>query len=59
MASGMAFFGVPNSALWGVIATIGSLIPTVGTALVSVPATIFLLQQAILQEESVWLFGFL
>lgn len=42
MASGMAFFGVPNSALWGVIAAIGSLIPTVGTALVSVPATIFL-----------------
>lgn len=42
MGAGMAFFGVPNSALWGVIAAIGSLIPTVGTALVSVPATIFL-----------------
>lgn len=42
MGFGMAFFGVPNAALWGVIASIGSLIPTVGTALVSVPATIFL-----------------
>lgn len=42
MGFGLAFFGVPNSALWGVIAAIGSLIPTVGTALVSVPAVIFL-----------------
>ncbi len=42
MGFGLAFFGVPNSALWGVIAGIGSLIPTVGTALVSVPSVIFL-----------------
>ncbi len=42
MGFGLAFFGVPNSALWGVIAGIGSLIPTVGTALVSIPSVIFL-----------------
>lgn len=42
MGIGLAFFGVPNAALWGVIAGIGSLIPTVGTALVSIPAVIFL-----------------
>lgn len=42
MGLGMAFFGVPNSALWGVVAAIGSLLPTVGTALISVPVVIFL-----------------
>ncbi|HNW71834.1 MAG TPA: AI-2E family transporter [Candidatus Paceibacterota bacterium] len=42
MGIGLAFFGVPNPALWGVIAAIASFIPTVGTALVSVPAVIFL-----------------
>lgn len=42
MGFGLHFFGVPNAALWGVIAGIGSLIPTLGTALVSVPAVIFL-----------------
>ena len=42
MGFGLHFFGVPNSALWGVIAGIGSLIPTLGTALVSLPAVIFL-----------------
>jgi predicted PurR-regulated permease PerM len=42
MGFGLHFFGVPNAALWGVIAGIGSLIPTVGTALVSIPAVIFL-----------------
>lgn len=42
MGFGLHFFGVPNAALWGVIASIGSLIPTLGTALVSIPAVIFL-----------------
>ncbi len=42
MGFGLAFFGVPNSALWGVVAGIGSLLPTVGTALVSIPSVIFL-----------------
>lgn len=39
---GLWFFGVPNPALWGVLAGIASLIPTIGTALVSIPAVVFL-----------------
>lgn len=39
---GMWVFGIPNPALWGVLAGIASLIPTVGTSLVSIPAVIFL-----------------
>jgi len=42
MGIGLALFGVPNPALWGVVAGIGSLIPFVGTAIVSVPSIIFL-----------------
>ncbi len=42
MGLGLAVFGVPSAALWGVIAGIGSLLPTVGTALVSIPSVIFL-----------------
>jgi predicted PurR-regulated permease PerM len=42
MGVGLFIFGVPNPALWGVVAAITSLIPTAGTALVSVPAIIFL-----------------
>lgn len=43
MGFGLWFFGVPNPALWGVIAAITSLLPTIGTAFVSIPAIIFLL----------------
>lgn len=39
---GLWFFGIPNGALWGVVAAITSLIPTLGTSLVSIPAIIFL-----------------
>jgi len=42
MGLGLAIFHIPNPALWGVVAAICSLIPTLGTALVSVPAIIFL-----------------
>lgn len=42
MSLGLWIFGVANPALWGVVAAIGSLIPMVGTAFVSVPAIIFL-----------------
>ncbi|MCF7833856.1 MAG: AI-2E family transporter [Candidatus Pacebacteria bacterium] len=42
MGIGLAIFGVPSPALWGVVAAISSLIPTVGTALISIPAVIFL-----------------
>ena len=39
---GLWLFGIPHAALWGVVAAFMSLIPTFGTALVSVPAIIFL-----------------
>lgn len=39
---GLAIFGVPNPALWGIVAVITSLIPGLGTALVLVPAIIYL-----------------
>ncbi len=40
---GLAIFGVPHPALWAVLAGIASLVPSIGTALVSVPAIIYLL----------------
>lgn len=43
MGIGLYLFKVPNPALWGVVAGFASLVPTVGTALVAIPATIFLL----------------
>lgn len=42
MGFGLWVAGVPNPALWGVVAAITSLLPTIGTAFVSVPAVIFL-----------------
>ena len=39
---GLWIFNVPHGALWGVVAAVMSLIPTFGTALVSIPAIIFL-----------------
>lgn len=43
MGIGLEIFGIQNSAIWGVTAGIASLVPTVGTSLVSVPIIIFLL----------------
>jgi predicted PurR-regulated permease PerM len=40
---GFALFGVPNPALWGLVAMITALVPTIGSGLVSIPAIIFLL----------------
>ncbi|MES2315338.1 MAG: AI-2E family transporter [Patescibacteria group bacterium] len=40
---GLWLFNVPNGALWGVVAAVCSLLPTFGTAFVSVPAIIYLL----------------
>ena len=42
MGLGLWFFDIPNPALWGVVAAVSSLIPTFGTAFVSIPAIIFL-----------------
>ncbi len=43
MGLGLWIFGVPNAALFGVLAGIASLIPSIGTALVAIPAVIFLI----------------
>jgi len=42
-AVGFLIFGIPNSVLWGSVAVIGALIPSVGTALVMVPGVLYLL----------------
>jgi predicted PurR-regulated permease PerM len=42
MGVGLTIFRVPNPAIWAVIAGIAAIIPPLGTAVVSVPATIFL-----------------
>lgn len=42
MGIGLSLVGIPNAALLGVIAGITSLIPSIGTALISVPIILFL-----------------
>ena len=42
MGFGLWLFNVPSPALWGIVAAVASLLPTFGTALVSIPAIIFL-----------------
>jgi len=42
-AVGFLIFGVPNAVLWGSVAMIASLVPTVGTSLVLVPAILYLI----------------
>jgi predicted PurR-regulated permease PerM len=42
MGVGLAIFHVPSPAIWAVIAGIAAIIPPLGTAIVSVPAIIFL-----------------
>lgn len=39
---GFAIFGVPHAALWGSVTVVAALVPNVGTALVLVPAVLFL-----------------
>ncbi len=43
--TGLGFFvaGVPNPVLWGAVAMFAALIPSVGTAIVNIPAVVFLL----------------
>lgn len=41
-AIGLTIFGVPNPALWGVAAAIAAVIPGIGTALVIIPAILYL-----------------
>ncbi len=40
---GLMIFGVPSPALWGLVAAFASLVPTLGTSIVFVPAILFLL----------------
>lgn len=42
---GFLIFGVPNPALWGLFTIVAALIPLVGTMLVIIPATLYLLFQ--------------
>ena len=42
MGVGMTLFHIPNPAIWAVIAGIAAIIPPLGTAVVSVPAVLFL-----------------
>ncbi|MCX6752328.1 MAG: AI-2E family transporter [Candidatus Nomurabacteria bacterium] len=42
MGIGLTIFQVPNGALWAVVAGVAAIIPPLGTAVVSVPAVIFL-----------------
>ncbi|MEK7113537.1 MAG: AI-2E family transporter, partial [Patescibacteria group bacterium] len=42
MGVGLTLFGVPNPALWGLVTIFAALVPTIGTALISIPAIIFL-----------------
>ncbi len=42
MGIGFYIFSLPSPALWGVLTSVAALIPTPGTALVAVPAIIFL-----------------
>jgi predicted PurR-regulated permease PerM len=39
---GLTLFGVPNPALWGLVTIITARVPTVGTAIISIPAIVFL-----------------
>ena len=39
---GFAIFGIPNPALWGGLAVIAALVPTLGTSLVVVPGILYL-----------------
>lgn len=40
---GYLIFGLPNAFLWGVFTLLAALVPTVGTALVMIPAVLYLL----------------
>lgn len=42
MGIGLTIFHIPNPAIWAVVAGIASIVPPLGTAVVSVPAVIFL-----------------
>ncbi|OHA62613.1 MAG: hypothetical protein A2748_01830 [Candidatus Wildermuthbacteria bacterium RIFCSPHIGHO2_01_FULL_45_20] len=57
---GFMIFGVPNGALWGSIAAISALVPTVGTSLVLFPGIAYLiLQQNFIGAAGLFVWGML
>ncbi len=42
MGVGLAIFGVPHAALFGLFAGVASLVPTIGTAIVAIPVVLYL-----------------
>lgn len=57
-AVGFAIFGVPNPVLFGALAAVTSLIPSIGTAVVIVPAVIYLFfQDATVQAIGLFVWG--
>ncbi len=40
--AGFEYFGIPNPALWGAVTAVSALIPGIGTALILIPAILFL-----------------
>jgi len=58
-ATGLWLFGFDRAILWGVVAALGALIPGVGTAIVFIPAIIFLiLTEAYVKAGGVALWAF-
>lgn len=56
---GFLIFGVPNAVFWGFFAVIASLIPTIGTAVITIPAAIYLFAQgSIISTIGILLWGF-
>jgi predicted PurR-regulated permease PerM len=39
---GFTIFGIPNAAIWAVVAGIASFVPTLGTSIVAIPAILYL-----------------
>ncbi|MBI4225128.1 MAG: AI-2E family transporter [Candidatus Sungbacteria bacterium] len=57
-AIGFTLFGVPNATLWGSVAAVAALIPGIGTALVLLPAVLYLfLHGAVLPATGLLLWG--
>ncbi|HEY4478974.1 MAG TPA: AI-2E family transporter [Candidatus Paceibacterota bacterium] len=44
--AGFLFFGVPSPILWGSLATVAALVPSIGTAIVILPVSLYLLSAA-------------
>lgn len=56
---GFAIFGIPNFFLWGAVSVVASLIPGIGSAIVTVPAAIFLFSNNLIGASigmAIWAF---